>query len=73
MQPVFGQFAEAAAAVNAWWARRQALAYIFGIHPMLTVMTPELVEDDLLEVSSVGTDLEFSSEVLDGAIDYLLG
>jgi hypothetical protein len=30
------------------------------------------VEEDLLEVSSVGTDIEFSPELLDGAIDYLL-
>ena len=39
---------------------------------MLAVMAPELVEDDLLEVSSTGTDIEFSPEILNGAIDYLL-
>jgi aldehyde:ferredoxin oxidoreductase len=71
LQPVFGEF-EDAGDPAAWWERRQAVAYIFGIHPMFAVMAPELVEDDLLEVSTAGTDIEFSPETLDAAVSYLL-
>jgi aldehyde:ferredoxin oxidoreductase len=69
-QPVFGTFADAED-VAAWWERRQAVAYIFGIHPLLAVMAPEIDEEDLLETANVGTELELSQETLDSAVNYL--
>ena len=70
-QPVFGTFDDAED-VAAWWERRQALAYIFGIHPIFSVMAPEIDEDDLLETARVGTELEISQETLNNAVNYLL-
>ena len=71
-RPVFGTFEEAEGDPAAWWERRMAVAYIFGIHPIFAVMSPEVTEDDLLDVASVGTEIEFTPETLDKAVDYLL-
>ncbi|RJQ85665.1 MAG: hypothetical protein C4519_03085 [Desulfobacteraceae bacterium] len=71
-QPVFGDFGLADQDLNAWWERRMAVAYIFGINPLMAVMAPELTEDDLLETASVGTDIEFSQHRLNGVVQYLL-
>ena len=48
-----------------------AVAYIFGLHPLFMVMSPEITEEDLLEASTVGTEVEFSQEKLDETIAYL--
>ncbi len=71
-QPVFGSFDDAAD-VAAWWERRQAVAYIFGIHPLFAVMAPEIDEEDLLETASLGTELDLSQETLDSTVNYLIG
>jgi aldehyde:ferredoxin oxidoreductase len=72
-QPIFGEFDAAGADVAAWWERRMAVAYIFGIHPIFAVMSPEIVEDDLVEIATIGTELEISQEILDNAVAYLMG
>ena len=54
------------------WERRQAVAYIFGIHPLFALVSPEMTEEKLLELSSVATDMEFTSEGLDKVIAQIL-
>jgi len=50
------------------WERRQAVAYIFGIHPIFAMVAPELSEEKLIELANVGTGLGFTSETLDKVI-----
>ncbi len=71
-QPIFGTFETAAPNPEAWWERRMAVAGIFGIHPMLAVMSPELSEDELLETASVGTGIDFDQVRLDAVVADLL-
>ena len=51
-----------------WWERRQAVAYIFGIHPIFALMAPELSEEKLLDLAKIGTELELTAETLDRVI-----
>ncbi len=51
-----------------WWSRRQAVAYLFGIHPVFALMAPELSEEKLLELANLGTDLGLTSETLEQVI-----
>lgn len=53
----------------AWWERRQAVAMIFGIHPIFSLMCPELTEENMLELASLGTGLELTEDVLEAVID----
>ena len=62
MKPIFADFG--VTADEAWWRRRQALAYIFGIHPIFALMSPELTEAVLLELAGIGTGMEFTEELL---------
>lgn len=50
------------------WERRQAVAYIFGIHPIFAMMAPELSEGKLIELANIGTGLGFTSETLNKVI-----
>jgi len=50
------------------WERRQAVAYIFGIHPIYALMAPELSEEKLIELANLGTGLGFTAETLDKVI-----
>lgn len=72
IQPVFGNFENIGGDMEAWWNRRMAIAYIFGIHPIFAVMSPEITEEDLLEISTIGTEIEFSEVTLNNAVKYLL-
>ena len=54
------------------WERRQAVAYIFGIHPIFILMSPELSEEKLIELANIGTGLEFTPEILDKTIADIL-
>jgi aldehyde:ferredoxin oxidoreductase len=54
------------------WERRQAVAYIFGIHPIFILMSPELSEEKLIELVNTGTGLEITSDVLDKTISDIL-
>jgi len=55
------------------WLRRQAVAYIFGLHPLFALVAPELTEEKLLEIGSIGTEMEFTSETLDEVIAHITG
>lgn len=50
------------------WEKKQALAYIFGIHPIFALLSPELSEEKLIELANLGTGLGFTSETLDKVI-----
>jgi aldehyde:ferredoxin oxidoreductase len=50
------------------WERRQAVAYIFGIHPIFTLISPELSEEKLIELANIGTGLGFTAGTLDKVI-----
>ncbi len=65
-KPIFANFDGSQAA--SWWQRRQAVAYIFGIHPIFALMSPELSEEKLIELANVGTGLGLTSETLDKVI-----
>ncbi len=54
------------------WERRQAVAYIFGIHPIFALMSPELSEEKLIELANIGTGLGFTPEILDKVIADIL-
>ncbi len=71
-QPLFGTFDDLGDDPAAWWERRMAVASIFGIHPIFAIMSPEITEEDLLEIATVGTEVEFSRNTLDTAVNYLL-
>lgn len=60
------------AEIQDWWERRQAISYIFGIHPIFAVMSPQLTEDNLLELVNIGTELDLSQEDLDTTVSRLL-
>ena len=71
-QPLFGKFENMGDDPSQWWERRMAVAYIFGIHPIFAVMSPEITEEDLVEIAAVGTELEIDQDTLDKAVHYLL-
>ncbi|NWG04178.1 MAG: hypothetical protein HXY44_15090 [Syntrophaceae bacterium] len=54
------------------WERRQAVAYLFGIHPIYALMSPEFSEEKLIELANLGTGLGFTSETLDKVIIDIL-
>ncbi len=55
----------------AWWERRQAVAHIFGIQPLFAIMCPEITEENLLELASLGTELDIDADILDTVIAYI--
>ncbi len=57
---------------HAWWERRQAVAYIFGIDPVFALMAPELTEEKLIELVNLGTDLEITTDILDEVISSVM-
>jgi len=59
--------------IMAWWERRQAISMIFGIQPIFALMCPELTEENMLELASLGTDLELTQEILNAVIDNIFG
>lgn len=71
LQPIFGDFG--ADDTAAWWERRQAVAYIFGIQPVFAVMSPELTEESMLETSNIGAELDLDSDTLDNVIADICG
>ncbi len=68
-QSVFADFGSG----DEWWTRRQAVAHIFGLDPLFVLMCPELTEEKLLELASLGTELEFSAEGLEAVIAEVAG
>lgn len=70
-KPVYGDFSIADDNINEWWVRRQAVAYIFGIHPVFSLMAPPLSETRLLDLVNIGTGFGISQETLDSMIETL--
>lgn len=66
--PAGALFGLAQSADPAWRARRQALAYLFGLDPLFMLMAPELSEEKLLELVGLGIGLEIGPEALDAAV-----
>jgi len=69
-KPIFANFGLPADGSQdaSWWERRQAVAYIFGIHPIFALMSPELSEEKLIELANIGTGLGFTAGTLDKVI-----
>ena len=71
-QPLFSDFGVSdTTSYQAWWMRRQAVAYIFGIHPIFANISPELSEELLLQMVNKGTGLELTQETLETVISYV--
>jgi aldehyde:ferredoxin oxidoreductase len=73
-RPIFADFGLPAdgSRNDSWWNRRQAAAYLFGIHPIFALMAPEISEEKLLELANMGTNLGLSAGTLDQAVAELL-
>ncbi|MBU0465842.1 MAG: hypothetical protein KKD21_12955 [Proteobacteria bacterium] len=72
--PIFNDFGLSGEdEIMAWWERRQAVSMIFGIQPIFSLMCPELTEENMLELASLGTGLELTQETLDAVIDNIFG
>ena len=69
-KPIFGDFGLPADGSKdaQWWERRQAVAHIFGIHPIFALMAPELTEEALIDLFNTGTDLDITEETLDKVV-----
>lgn len=72
-RPMFGDFSEAGDDCLAWWERRQAVAMIFGIQPMFALMSPEVTEENMLELASLGTELDLDQDLLDTVVSDICG
>lgn len=72
-RPIFNDFGLSGDDVEAvaWWERRQAVAAVFGIQPLFAVMCPELSEETLLELASMGTELDLDQDLLDEVVAYV--
>ncbi len=54
------------------WERRQAVAYILGLHPIWFQTAAEPTEEKLLDLAGLGTEMEFTPDTLDEVIEDLL-
>lgn len=71
-RPIFNDFSLSGDEETlAWWERRMAVSMIFGIQPLFVLMSPELTEENMLELASLGTGLELTQETLDGVIESI--
>lgn len=71
-QPLFSDFGVSdTTSYQAWWMRRQAVAYIFGVHPIFANISPELSEELLLQMVNKGTGLDLTQETLEKVISYV--
>jgi aldehyde:ferredoxin oxidoreductase len=48
------------------------VAYIFGIHPIYMMVSPELSEEKLIELVNIGTGLDITAEMLDKTVADIL-
>ena len=56
-----------------WWLRRQALAYILGLDPVIVLMTPEVTEEKMAELVGMCTESDdFTADTLNTIIEGLL-
>ena len=73
-KPLFAEYdlPHDAGKISEWWNRRQAVAHIFGIDPIIALMLPELSEAKLIELVNIGTGLEITLDILDKVVSELL-
>jgi len=72
--PIFNDFdLSGEEQILAWWERRQAISMIFGIQPMFSLMCPELTEENMLELASMGTGIDLTQETLDAVVRDICG
>ncbi len=57
--------------VKNWWLRRQALAYLFGIHPIFILMAPMLTAEKLIAVANLGTGFDISADTVENMIQKI--
>ncbi len=69
---VFSPWAAVGRDINENWERRQAVAYILGLHPIWLQMATELTEEILLDLAGLGTEMEFTPDTLDEVIGDIL-
>ena len=69
---LFSPWAAVGQDINANWERRQAVAYILGLHPIWFQMATELTEEKLLDLAGLGTEMEFTKEILEEVIAGIL-
>jgi Aldehyde ferredoxin oxidoreductase, N-terminal domain len=69
---IFSPWAAVGRDINENWERRQAVAYILGLHPIWLQMATELTEEKLLDLAGLGTEMEFTPDTLDEVIDDIL-
>ncbi|MCP4574946.1 MAG: hypothetical protein GY846_01475, partial [Deltaproteobacteria bacterium] len=69
---VFSPWAAVGRDINENWERRQAVAYILGLHPIWIQMATELTEEKLLDLAGLGTEMEFTPDTLDEVIGDIL-
>ncbi len=69
---VFSPWAAMGQDINANWERRQAVAYILGLHPIWLQMATDLTEKKLLDLAGLGTEMEFTPDTLDEVIGDIL-
>lgn len=56
-----------------WWVKRQALAYILGLDPVIVLMTPEITEEKLVEFIQLSAEWdEFSLDDLQRIVSELI-
>ena len=69
---LFSPWAAVGQDINANWERRQAVAYILGLHPIWLQMAADLTEEKLLDLAGLGTEMEFTPDTLDEVIADIL-
>ncbi len=58
--------------MNEKWERRQAVAYILGLHPIWYQMAAEVSDEKLLDLAGLGTEMEFTIDTLNEVIEDIL-
>ncbi|MCF8129052.1 MAG: hypothetical protein K9N10_11105 [Deltaproteobacteria bacterium] len=69
---IFSPWAAMGQAVNENWERRQAVAYILGLHPVWFQMATEITDEKLLDLAGLGTEMEFTLDTLNEVIEDIL-
>jgi aldehyde:ferredoxin oxidoreductase len=69
---IFSPWAAMGQDINENWERRQAVAYILGLHPIWFQMATELTDEKLLDLAGLGTEMEFTLDTLNEVIEDIL-
>ena len=69
---IFSPWAAIGQDINGNWERRQAVAYILGLHPVWFQMATEISDEKLLDLAGLGTEMEFTLDTLNEVIEDIL-